>query len=606
MAWIGCGGNQFSAWGFLAWVASLLLLWQRLDRPGERLPPSPPTPIAVVTGLALILLAAGALRFADLSSYPPDMTSDHVEKLLDVRRILDGDRSVFMGNNGGRESLHFYGLALLAKATGHALDFDLLKIGSGLVGMLGVLAAFWLGRILAGDDESAFANGTGLLFAALVATSWWHVMLSRLGLRIVWTPLFVCGVAGFLARGLRTGRRRPFLQSGLVLGLGLYAYQALRMTPVLVALAGLAALFLRRPVGGTRRAAFGNFGALVALAAATAVPLARSAHDAPAVFWERTAGRILGDDVVSVDPVSGDTVTRLATAAERRAALLWNLRRLGPNAARAAGMFHVNGDRSWFTGAPEGPPQLERLTGALLLAGLGGLAVRLARRRDPGDALAILGLPVMLLPTALALARPNEVPSATRASGALPFALFLAAWAGAHAIRPVAERAGARVAAAVALLALSFGAATNARVYFGSAMDAYRASTFPYDEAGAILGAFGRAHGAPGNAFMVSAPYWWDHRAIAFTSGFTRWENGVLPDRLFEQIDEKVRSNAGTPFTIRPLAPLLFFVSPDDTGTLERLRDSAPGGRLRRVHASRTGKNFFLFRADSGLLPFAR
>jgi len=67
--------------------------------------------------------------------------------------------------------------------------------------MLGVLAAFWLGRILAGDDESAFANGTGLLFAALVATSWWHVMLSRLGLRIVWTPLFVCGVAGFLAAG---------------------------------------------------------------------------------------------------------------------------------------------------------------------------------------------------------------------------------------------------------------------------------------------------------------------------------------------------------------------------------------------------------------------
>ena len=588
-------------------MASLVVLWHLLDRPGERRPPSPSIPIAVWPALASILLVAAALRFGALSAYPPDMTSDHVEKLLDVQRLLDGERPVFMGNNGGRESLHFYGLALLAKTTGHALDFDLLKLGSGLVGLLGVLASFWLGRVLAGDDGSAFAEGTGLLFAAFVAGSWWHVMLSRLGLRIVWTPLFMSVIAGLFARALRTGSRREFLATGLALGLGLYAYQALRMAPVLLVLAGLVALGLRRPTGWTLPAAAGNFAALTALAAATAVPLARYAHDAPSVFWARTSGRIFGDDVVrTVDPATGETRERLTTAADRRAALQSNLGRLSSNAARAAGMFHVRGDGAWITGAPEAPPQMDRLAGVLLAAGLAGLAVRLARRRDPVDALVLLGLPVMLLPTALALARPAEVPSATRASGALPFAFFLAAWAGAHAIRLLAKWTGARVAAAIAAAVLSFGAAENARLYFGTAMNGYRASTFPYEEAGATLAAFGRAHGAPGNAFMVGANHWWDHRALAFTSGFTRWDNGILPDPLLEHLDEKVRANAGTPLALRPGAPLLFFASPDDTGTLDRLRSAFPGGRLRRVRTSRAGREFILFQAESGLLGYRR
>ncbi|HQQ76208.1 MAG TPA: hypothetical protein PLB01_02545 [Thermoanaerobaculia bacterium] len=587
-AWFGTAGNQFSGRGFFAWAASLVILWRLLDRPGPPHPPAFPISRATGAGLVVILLGATALRFAALSSYPPDMTSDHVEKLLDVQRILDGDRPVFMGNNGGRESLHFYGLALLAKATGQPLDFDLLKAGSGLVGLLGVLASFWLGRILAGDDGSAFADGTGLLCAALVSVSWWHVMLSRLGLRIVWTPFFVCLLAGFLARALRTGRRRAYLAAGLTVGFGLYAYQALRMAPVFVTLGGLAALFLARPAGGTRAMAAGNFAALVALAAATAVPLARYAHDAPAVFWARTKGRILGDDAVS--------------AADRHAALRSNLSRLGSNAARAAGMLHVSGDRAWITGAPQGPPQVDRLTGVLLAAGFAGLAVRLVRRRDPGDALVLLGLPVMLLPTALALARPSEVPSATRASGALPFALFLAAWAGAHAIRLFARRAGAAPAVSIVALGLAVSAPANAHIYFGPAMDAYRSSTFPYAEAGAVLGAFGRVHGAPGNAFMVGAPNWWDHRALAFTSGFNRWDNGVLPDPLFGRLDEKVRTNAGTPLAVRPEAPLLFFVSPDDTGTLDRLRTKFPEGRLRRIHTSRPGRDYLLLYVDSPLL----
>ena len=67
------------------------------------------TPAAVGERLgrlpALLVVAATAigcwLRAVDLASTPPEMTSDHIEKLLDALRVSEGYRTVFFGNNGG-------------------------------------------------------------------------------------------------------------------------------------------------------------------------------------------------------------------------------------------------------------------------------------------------------------------------------------------------------------------------------------------------------------------------------------------------------------------------------------------------------------------------
>ncbi len=575
-AWFGTAGNSFRSWGAVCWIASVALVWIALDGPTD-LPPSRRLSAAAGVALLGILGVAAALRLADLAAAPPDMTSDHVEKLLDVQRILDGQHPVFMGSNGGREGLHFYTLAALAVVTGHGLDFELLKLGSAIVGVLGVGVAFWAGREIAGGSA---AELTGLLAAALTAVSWWHVMLSRLGLRIVWAPLFVCLVAGFLARGLRSGRRRDFLAAGLALGLGLNAYQALRMLPVFV-LAGWGLTLVLRPSGQRdSRASLRNIAVLALVAAAVCVPLARFAHDAPVVFWERVSGRIFDD--VAPWPQGAGAV----------------LRQLGVNAVRTAGMFHVRGDSAWITGDPAGAPALDRLTGALLLAGIVLLGTRIVRRRDPGDILVLTGFAVMLLPTALAVGRPIEVPSATRASGALPFVMFLAAAAGVRALLPLSRAAGPLAAAACVVLGLAYGLAANAREYFGNAMSAYRASTFPYREAGQLLAGFARAHGAPGNVFMVAAPHWWDHRAVGIESGDPRWDNGLLPESLSEGLAEKMGANAGTPRAFRPEAPLFFFVEPSETKTLAALSTRFSLGRARRIATSRRGRDVVVFRAE--------
>src|SRR5258708_8671409 len=86
--------------------------------------------------------------------------------------------------------------------------------------------------------------------AALIAVSFWHVLLSRLGLRIVTTPLVVTFVFIFLARGLRYNRRADFLIAGFGLGAGMYFYQAIRMLP-LVVIAGVVLALLMGTKGRT-------------------------------------------------------------------------------------------------------------------------------------------------------------------------------------------------------------------------------------------------------------------------------------------------------------------------------------------------------------------
>ena len=153
-------------------------------------------------------------RLVDLSSTPPEMTSDHVEKLLDVNRVLHGETNVFFANNHGRDAIQFYALALMSYIPGLDLNFTLLKLLTMLEGLITLPVLWWMGREVIGKDEPRLGNAVGLTMAALVAVSYWHEMLSRLGLRIVLTPLFIALVIIFLARAVRYNRRSDFIYAG--------------------------------------------------------------------------------------------------------------------------------------------------------------------------------------------------------------------------------------------------------------------------------------------------------------------------------------------------------------------------------------------------------
>ncbi len=349
----------------------------------------------------MILLLAAAFRFWQLDTLPPEMTSDHAEKLLDVMDVLEGQRPVFFKRNTGREPLQFYVTALLAGPLGLGLSHLALKVGTAAVGFVTVPLTYAMAR-----HGLGLPRGVALLAMALLAVSKWHVAISRVGLRFPYAPFGVVLTLIFFFRALRLGARRDWVLAGVAFGVALYGYTPVRIVPLLLAVGGLLYLLLEHARGrsGLRWTdALANLLLLPASTLLVFLPLLRYSIENPEMFWYRST-------------------TRAAEGLEP--ALV--VPRLIENIRNAALMFHVRGDVVWVNTLP-GDPVLDRITGLLFLLGLAVVGVAVARRWRAVEVSLLLSLPLLILPSVLALAWPGENPSVVRAGGALPVVMTIAA-----------------------------------------------------------------------------------------------------------------------------------------------------------------------------------
>lgn len=545
----------------------------------------------------LVILAVGAyFRFTALESVPPEMTSDHVEKLLDAQRVLDGNPQVFFPNNGGREPLQMYLVAAFSVISGLGMQFATLKWVSILEGLITLPVLWWMAREIIGEEQPRLGNVVGLLLAALVASSYWHVALSRLALRIVLTPLVMALVMIFLARGMRHNRRADFLKAGVALGIGVYCYQAVRMIPVVVVLGIALAIFTRARNGRERQRYVFNLAALVVISVVIFVPLGRFMLESPNLFWMRTAGRFFGDDVImETDPDTGVITERDATMEDRLTAFGDNLPVLGQNIRNVLLMFNWKGDVAWINGAPN-KPAMDPVTGTFLVLGTAAWVIRLIRRRDVVDWLVIPAAFVMLLPSALSIAFPVENPSATRTSGALPFVYLLAAYGMAMLFvllqRMWQRRSAVWVCAVLAVGFVGIAYSQNSTLYLGEYHDRYTIAAQPYAQTGRILRGFAESNGSYGNAFMVAYPYWFDHRAIGIEGGRIDWPNGLV---TLDKLSEMIQANDATDYAFDPGRAVLFFYNANDTETLEQLREWFPEGNSLLQTTDMAVKDFYTF-----------
>jgi hypothetical protein len=94
------------------------------------------------------------------------------------------------------------------------------------------------------------------------------------------------------------------------------------------------------------------------------------------------------------------------------------------------GLLMFNGDNGsiWVHSLP-GRPALDVVTGALFLLGLVLLIVRYVRVRDWRDLLLLLSIPILILPSVLSIAFPNENPALNRTGGAAVVVILISALA---------------------------------------------------------------------------------------------------------------------------------------------------------------------------------
>ncbi|MFQ6101831.1 MAG: hypothetical protein ACE5OS_11450 [Anaerolineae bacterium] len=402
--------------------------------------------------LLLILLVAAGLRLYRLPELPLGLHYDEAANGILAAEIAGGTKTpVFISSYTGKEVLFFYWTALLIKLLGTTpLP---LRLSAALAGLATVAATAWaVSELLHGQRD---AKWIALLSAAFLATSFWHLVLSRYGFRAITQPLLQALTVAALWRGLRPAPYSPpptpplppacggkgrgegerlgggnfpwLLLAGLLCGLTAYTYLAARAFPIPLAAALLTLLIADR---GHRRACAGRLALFVSVAALTLAPLARYWLTHPGSFLNRT---------------------------QQVAAANWAAAWAGIRAC--LGMFFLRGDPYVRFNLPH-RPLFDPITAVLFLLGLAIVAwqfIRLLRGANPPPAplspcpsaplppcappppcssapllprpsaplslascvFLLASIPTMLLPSALATG--DVTPSNLRTVGLLPF-----------------------------------------------------------------------------------------------------------------------------------------------------------------------------------------
>ncbi len=392
--------------------------------------------------MVVVLLVAATLRLAAFGQLPPGLYHDEAQNGLDALDVLDGQLSFYFAANNGREPLFIYLIALAVAICGQS-PFAL-RLVSFFVGMLTVAATAALGQAL-------FSRRVGLLAAAVLAMTLWHVHLSRAGFRAVMLPLFIALALWQAALGVRGTREQGskcwlhWVAAGVLYGLSFYTYTAARLTPL--ALLGMGGYFVVRRIA-SRRSGIRNSNLEFAI---SNVPFAL--YSLVLILLPLGVYTLLHPDVVLGRPGQVSILDPAINGGD-----FW--RTLGEHTLRTLGMFFVRGDRIWRHNVPW-RPVFDPLLGVAFVL---GLLVALRRAwRESAAALLLIWTVVMLLPTLLA----EDAPHFLRAVGVLPLAVFFPAIGLDAALTALRRRLEPRLLALLPALVLLFGLGSTAWAYFG-------------------------------------------------------------------------------------------------------------------------------------------
>ncbi len=373
--------------------------------------------------LAAILSIAAFFRVYRLDELPPGLHYDEAFNATMAQRVLSGvERPLFFREDLTEEPMAIYTTALVFALFGESAWS--LRLTSALAGIAGVFALYAFARVLFP------ARGIAALAALVLATLYWHVNFSRLGMEPIFAPLTMTLCVLFLWRGLSPSKvQRPmsevhrpefgvrrrmslvtrhpslaFVLAGIFLAATQYTYKAALVFPLFVAAFLITEILADQTILSRLARPFALF-ALFAFLAFLPLGLYFAAH--PDDFFQRPS-----------------TVTIVAAGV---APILDNVKQVGA-------MFFLRGDANPRSNLPDRPA----LDAFLALGFLVGLSVCARNLRRSESRLLLLWLAFQLLPTLLT----DYAPHFGRAIGATPAVAlivaggFAAIWRKASSAKP--------------------------------------------------------------------------------------------------------------------------------------------------------------------------
>src|SRR5512137_918587 len=136
--------------------------------------------------LVITLLIAAFLRLWQLDTLPPGLHYDEAADTIIAQQIARGESApIFVAAYTGKEVLFFYWAAAWMKLVGPTVFA--MRLAAALLGVLTVAVTTWtVDQLFASRRQKSFGSeGVALLATIFIATSFWHVLLSRLGFRSI-------------------------------------------------------------------------------------------------------------------------------------------------------------------------------------------------------------------------------------------------------------------------------------------------------------------------------------------------------------------------------------------------------------------------------------
>lgn len=570
LAFITFGGNRFTGLNLVFWLASLGFtisglwltdaqrtrnlagLWNEIRKFNSKFRLSPWT---------ITLIGAGALvlffRLYRLATVPPEMVSDHAEKLLDIWDVLHGETRIFFPRNTGREAIQMYLTAAVIKIFATGYSFTSLKIGTAIAGLATLPFMYLLGKEIANRRVGLFA----MIFAGI---AYWPNVITRIGLRFTFYPLFVAPTLYFLIKGLRTGSRNDFILAGLALGLGLHGYTPFRIVPLVVLLA-IGLVLIHRDSIGTRRRVLIHLVLLVLVALLVFLPLLRFWIENPEMFGYRA-------------------FTRLGSVERPLPGPAWAI--FLQNLWRALTMFGWNDGEIWPVSVTN-RPALDIVMAVCFHLGVILLFVRYLRRRNWLDLFILLSIPLLMLPSILSLAFPSENPALNRTAGAIVPVFIVAALAFESLLRGMESRinslGGRRLGLIVGAFLLFWSGLQNYDLVFNQYQRSYSLSSWNSSEIGHVLRNLITTVVQEPNAYVVAYPHWVDTRLVGINAGYPTRDFAIWPEDFSKTLDQQ--------------GSKVFIIRPDDVDALKALQLLYPQHLLQLYDSKSENKDFYIFLA---------
>ena len=519
----------------------------------------------------LVLLAATVavvfFRLYHIQLTPAEPFSDHAEKILDIYDISQGKTHIFFPRNTGREGFQMYWSLATAWVFHTGLTFLTLKIGTALCGLVALPFVYLLGKEVGG-------RRVGVLAFLLMGIGYWPNTISRIGLRFPLYPMFAAPVMLYLIRGLRTRQRNDFILAGIFLGLGLHGYSPYRIVPFLVVAAFILYVLHAQSKGARQDALL--WLVITGLAALLIfLPLLRYATENPEMFSYRALTRL--GSIEQPLPAPWPAILLSNT---------WNALR----------MFNWNDGVIWVHSIPD-RPALDIVTGALFLLGCLLVLVRYLRQRNWLDLFLLLSIPILMLPSILSLAFPDENPSLNRTAGAAISVFLIVALALDGLIRALTVENRQRTwAYALIGVLLVWSAAQNYDLVFHQFDTNFRNNAWNTTDMGVLIKQFGAEYGETDTVWIVPFPYWVDTRLPGIYAG--------IPNRDFAMWRDDL------PGTVQMPGPKLFMMkanvadpSQDDEQSVDLLKQLYPQGQLNLHRSPIPGHDFWTFFVPASSSP---